>query len=220
LGLLNRAPAVYRTPEARAEGEFVDWLSQPTAFGLQPQELELVDARTQRWPGFIEPVDCFLFHFTYHLPNGEISGVGLAGPVCNAFRADLSAWPVADVYAAYAGWYAEHPEIGEVDAAELNEEQRTQIDAISQELSRLRYDQAKLVKVAQFFGSEHLVFSARREGVPGTIVLEEARAEWFPTRSGSRPLDPTVAYCMFKGRRLLRAFNESEASQSEPDDNE
>jgi len=208
LGLLDRAPAEFRTAAARAEGEFVDWLAQPTAFGLQPQELDLIDSRRQWWPGYSDPVECFLFHYTYLLPGVEIDGVGIAGPVCNTFRADLSAWPVEDIYAAYAGWYAEHDEIREVPAEDLDAAQYTQVEVVAERLRELGYDQPRLVTLGHFFGSEHLVFAADHNGQRGTVIIENGQAEWFPAGSESRPLEPVVAYFMFKGRRLLRAFNQ------------
>lgn len=209
LGLLDRAPAELRSTAARAEGEFVDWLTQPTAFGLQPQELVSIDSRRQWWPGYSEPVDCFLFHFTYLLPGGEITGVGIAGPVCNAFRADLSSWPGEDIYAAYAGWYAEHDEILEVQAEDIPAGQLTHVEVAAQRLRQTGYDQPRLVKLGRFFGSEHLVFAAEHAGRRGTVITENGHAEWFPAGSESRPMEPTVAYFLFKGRRLLRAFNQA-----------
>jgi hypothetical protein len=207
LGLLDRAPPEFNTPAARAEGEFVDWLSQPTAFGLQPQELDLIDSRRQWWPGYAEPVDCFLFRYNYLLPGGEIAGVGIAGPVCNAFRADLSAWPVEEIYAAYAGWYAEHEEIREIAAEDVPAAEHTHVEVVAERLREKGFGQPHLVKVGQFFGSEHLVFSAQENGQRGTVIIEDEQADWFPAGSESRPLESTVAYCIFKGRRLLKAFN-------------
>ncbi len=116
LGESQRVPPRFRSPAALAEGELAAWLAQPTRFGLPPNELELIDASRQPWPGYDEPVECYLFHFEYHFPQGEFSGVGIAGPITHAFYADLEDLPPEDVYALYAGWSVEHDEISETPA--------------------------------------------------------------------------------------------------------
>ena len=57
--------AAIATPEARAEAELCVWLAEPTQYGVPPTSCELFDHRQQHWPGFDEPVDCYLFQFQY-----------------------------------------------------------------------------------------------------------------------------------------------------------
>ncbi len=75
------------------------------------------------WPSYTEPQTCYLFRFTYPLSNGQYTNVGIAGPVVHAFNADMAELPELDIYAAFAGWQAEHPEIFEVARSEFNSSQ-------------------------------------------------------------------------------------------------
>jgi hypothetical protein len=125
MGLSERIEPQYATPEARAEAELCVWLAEPTQYGVPPTTCELFDHRMQPWPGFSEPVNCYLFQFQYvlTLPEGErsYSNIGIAGPLVHAFVADLGDLPPDDIYAAFAGWQAQHEEIREYDVARLSQ---------------------------------------------------------------------------------------------------
>lgn len=207
LGLLDRVPENRRSPAARAEGEFAEWLSRPEQFGLAPQALSLVDQCRQRWPGYEEAVDCYLFDFEYHLPQGDLSGVGIAGPLLHCLAADLSDLPPADIYAAYAGWCAEHEEIKETAAADLPPEALERFQSLAAGLRDLGYVRVQLVKRGEFFGEELWVAAAVRSEVSGVLVLDGREVHWFPSAVSRRPLGPTEAYDIVKGRKLLRVFN-------------
>src|SRR5439155_443086 len=114
VGRLDRADEADQTPLARAEGDLAHYLAQPSLFGIPPAAIELVDQRRQRWPGCDQPVDCFLFRYEFHLGERILSGIGMAGPILHAMRADLSDLSPLDIYAAYAGWCSEHAEIREL----------------------------------------------------------------------------------------------------------
>ena len=93
LGLSDQMDPQYTTETARAEALVAVELAQPTFFGIPPVELQLVDARTQFWPGYEEPVRCYLFRYAYRFAAGEYSNVAIAGPLVHAFAADLSDLP-------------------------------------------------------------------------------------------------------------------------------
>jgi hypothetical protein len=210
LGLAERIPPDYASAESRAEGELAAWLSEPLHFGLPPHEMELVDRRTQYWPGYEQPVECFLFRYTYRTQTGEFSGVGIVGPVTHSFMVDFDDWPPADIYAAYAGWQAEHDEIVERAVENLSPQARLAATERCAALATQGYDDARPVKVGGFFGEEQLVATARRGGDPGVVVVAGGRASWY--RSGNRrasraAIGPTEAYFIHKGRELLRTFN-------------
>jgi hypothetical protein len=207
LGQLDRAPPQYRTPVARAEGELAHWLSQPSRFALPPQQMELIDACTQYWPGFDEPVDCFLFRFDYRLPQGEFSGVGMGAPVTYSFYADLQDLPPADIYAVYAGWSAEHEELTETDAATLSAEEIGRWEETRQRLQRDGYENIQLAKIGHFFSHDVPVAIASHGPQPGVLVVDGDDVLWFPQRGASRPMGPTEAYYLYKGRKILAAFN-------------
>ena len=120
LELLGQIDERLRTPQALAESELAAWLSSPQQFGLPPERIEWLDSRTLYWPGYEEPRDCYLFRFSYQLPRGAWSSVGIAGPVTEALACDLTGLEGEDIYAAYAGWQVEHEEIFEVPPARFN----------------------------------------------------------------------------------------------------
>lgn len=207
LGLQDRASEEDRAPEARAAGELAAWLAEPGQFGVPPQSIELVDACHQYWPGYDEPVDCWLLRFEYHLGGRSWSGIGIAGPVVHAMAVELADLPPADIYAMYAGWSAEHAEIGEMAASELTAAHLAAWQRARAEVARQGFERLELVKSGWFFGEEHWVATARHSGRPGVVVFDGSRVEWFAQGTGRRPPGPTEVYYLYKGRKLLRVFN-------------
>lgn len=208
LGREDRAAAEHRSPAAIAEAEFAAWLALPTRFGLPPGSIELVDSRTLPWPGYSQPVACYLFRYEYRASEKSISGIGLAGPATHAFAADLSDLPPADIYAAYAGFDASHADITETPADELSADDRSTWARVAALLDKAGYARVNLVKASRFFGETHFVATAEREGRPGVAVYDGAACDWHADSPGARPLGPTEVYCLHKGRKLLRAFEQ------------
>ncbi len=211
LGQADRIPSEYRTPEARAESELAVWLAQPTQFGAPPHRLQVVDSRRLYWPGHDKPVDCYLVRYEYILPRGVFSGIGLVGPVTYALRADLSDWPPLDIYATYAGWFAQHPDIRETEASQLSPEERKTLEQKVQKLAGPEFEQVRLAIVAHFLGDTLLVATARRAAHNGVLVIEnENPPHWFPLRPVDRGPGVQEVYQRFKGRKMLAAFNPPE----------
>lgn len=207
LGKLDRVAEQVRTSVARAEGELAARLALPTYFGAPPTALELVDASRRAWPGYAEPVDCYLFRYEYRWGDRSLSGIGMAGPLVHAFRADLADLPPDDIYAAYAGWGTEHPEIAEIEADELSPDQQAAWNDARQRLVEQGYPSPRLVKLGRFFGEEHFVAAAQREGRPGTVIVTDDQIEWHVHAGTPRSPGDDEFYCIFKGRKLLRAFH-------------
>jgi hypothetical protein len=197
----------FTTPTARAEAELALWLAQPSQMGIPPTQMEPLDSRTQFWPGFDEPVECFLFRFTYRLPAGEYSNVGIAGPLTHAFGADLLDLPPDDIYAAFAGWHVDHEEIYETDAAALTETQRLEVTRFERKLRDHDYDAIQPTLFGMFLGDKVLVARAVSEGNSGIAVIDDQQPAWLPTRNTMRPIGSQEAWSIYKGRRLLRTFN-------------
>jgi len=183
------------------------WLSDPTNLGVAPGEMELLDQRRQYWPGYDEPVECYLFRFRYHLPQGSYENVGIAGPMAHALAADLNDLTPEDTYAVFAGWHAEHDEITEVDVREMTQWVRAEADRLLRRLSDAGFEHIKPVKLGFFFGERVLVTAARRDGEPGTAVADVDQEYWIPAGDPQRPIGPDEAYWMVKGRKLLQQFN-------------
>ncbi|RMF39964.1 MAG: HEAT repeat domain-containing protein, partial [Planctomycetota bacterium] len=208
LGIAEEIDEAYREPQALAESELAAWLAAPDQFGFPPAEMELVDARTQYWPGFDEPQPCWLFRFTYQLPGGgTFSNIGLAGPVAMAFQADLGNLPVDDIYAAMAGWHAEHPEIFEVPVHGMNADQRAELERLVRVAEREGFASIQPIALAFFFQTVTLVARAEQEGRSLCIVADGDGVLALPSGSGPEAMTPEVATCIYRGRRLLRAFN-------------
>ena len=72
LGLSDQVDPQYTTDTARAEAMVALELAQPTFFGIPPAELQLVDDRTQFWPGYEEPIRCYLFRYAYRFAAGAV----------------------------------------------------------------------------------------------------------------------------------------------------
>lgn len=207
LGRLDRAAEEHRTPEARAAGELAAKLALPTAFGVAPRAIELVDATRSFWPGYEGRVDCFLFRYEYQWGDRMLSGIGIAGPLTHALQADLADLPPADIYAAYAGYGAEHPEISELPADELSAAQKAAWEMRRNELTSQGYDEIELVLFGRFFDEQHFVATARRASQLWALIVDGRNLERYSMSGGARSLGPREAYLIHKGRKLLRAFN-------------
>jgi hypothetical protein len=212
LGLRDQVDPKYATPEARAEAELCVWLAEPTQYGLPPTSCELIDHRQQHWPGFSEPVDCYLFRFQYVVTvegEGErsFSNIGIAGPLAHAFFADLGDLPPDDIYAAFAGWHAQHEEIREFDVARLSRSEKLEVERLKRRLHDAGYSRIEPQRMGYLFGDKALVALTERQGVEGVAVADFQETAFFPQRSSRRPVGPDEAYCIYKGRKLLKAFN-------------
>jgi len=211
LGIKDRIDPQHMTPVARAEAELCVWLAEPTQYGLPPVTCELFDQRRQLWPGYDAPVECFLFRFQYvvTLEDGRersFSNIGIAGPVTHAFVADLGDLPAGDIYAAFAGWQAEHEQIRELDVERLSKSEQLEVERLKRRLIDAGFAEIEPRRVGYFFGDKALVALARRDGAPGVAVADFQEISFFPRRA-NRPLGPEEVYCIYKGRKLLAAFN-------------
>ncbi len=207
LGHPERAAAEWRTPESQAIAELAAWLAEPTQLGLAPAHLEVIDSCVQYWPGYHEPQQCFLIRFEYRRASESWAGIGIAGPLVYALLVDLVDLPPAEIYGTYAGWHAEHEEIEEILAEDLDERDRALWQQIARHLRSQGYDAPELVLLGRFFGEEQFVAEAQTQGQPGVVIYEHGRIHWFPTARTRRPPGPKEVYWRFKGRKLLAALN-------------
>jgi hypothetical protein len=207
LGMLDEVAQQYRSPVARAEAELVLWLAEPAQFGFPPQQVDLIDSRRQYWPGYDEPVDCFLFRYVYRLPLGELSNVGIAGPVVHGMTADFTELPVEDVYAAFAGWHAEHDDLVEYEVDELPAARAAEAESIRTRISAAGYDSLQVRRFGLFFDQLVLIATAIYNGVFGSVIADKERSYWCPQTEAPASLGPDDAYHLYKGRKLLDAFN-------------
>jgi hypothetical protein len=212
LGLTARIAAEYTTPVARAQAELCVWLAEPTQYGVPPTACELFDHRRLHWPGYGTPIDAYLFQFQYTVTVDELqrsySNIGIAGPLVHAFVADLGDLPPDDIYAAFAGWQAQHADIREFDVAHLSQSEKLEAERLKRKLNDAGFCDIAPERMGYFFGDKALVATASREGVAGIAVADFSDTLFFPHRHRRRPLGIEEAYCIYKGRKLLKAFNE------------
>lgn len=212
LGIADRVDPEYATPLAVAEAELVVWLAEPTQFGIPPTEIELVEHRQQHWPGYNDAKDCFLFRFTYRLTIDGVgersySNVGIAGPLAYAFTADMGDLPPADIFAAFAGFQAEHADIFDVEVDRLSKSEQLEAVRLERRLHDAGFQEIQPFFMGYFLGEKALAATCLREGVPGAAVADFSEVFFFPARNAQRPLGPREAHCIYKGRKLLKAFN-------------
>ena len=218
LGISERIDELYTHPCAVAEAELALWLAQPQQLGLPPHTIELVDQRMLFWPSFDEPQACFLFRFQYRLPQGEWSNIGMAGPLIHSFAADLADLPVSDIYAAFAGWHAEHSEIYEVPSEHWNAAHQRLLVPLIRSLENHQHEVTKPLWLGFFLGEICLVAETKVDDAKGVAVTDGLETIWYPNVGRIRPLGPFEAYSIFKGRKMLRTFNPDLSSDLDLDD--
>jgi hypothetical protein len=201
LGLLDNIPDELKTDVARAEAELTLVLSDPMYFGFAPASCELVGQCNQFWPGYDEPVDCFLFRYTYPLEHGELQNVGIVGPLTHCISANVNHLPPEDIYAAYAGWHVQHEDIVTIEINTENQLQQIEVEKRIRQISDAGFETVIPVFIGSLFGERSLIAKARKDNRFGAIVAAPAEIEWF------EGLVPETSFDIHVGRRLLRSFN-------------
>jgi len=203
LGIDDRLPQERITAEALAEAELALALAEPTSLGLPPTKLECIDHRTLYWPGYDDEQECFLFRFTYDLGVKQYENIGIGGPLAYAFQNDLTDTPHDDLYAAFAGWHAQHEEIYTV---EPNQRARD----VERYLRRLEAEGFRGIEplgVGLIFGETSLLAQAELNGTSGVAIVDDTDGPIFFREIKPRKLDAFVVHCIYKGQRLLREYN-------------
>ena len=200
----------YLTDCARAEAALAAWLGERTQFGIPPHEIELVDERTLFWPGYDDEQDCYLFRYTYRFPQGVLTNYGLAGPIEHAFATDITHMEVDDVYAMFAGWHADHEEIEDAVPEQLSPAGQVELERLVRRMRDHGLEEIQPALFCQFFGDKAMVaqavdFTQPSEQQRGWAVADALDVIWLPTAPRFGPVEASYVY---KGRRLIRAFNE------------
>lgn len=209
LGLDDLIAPRFLTEESLAEARLALWLSEPNNYSVPPTKLELIDHRELYWPGFQEAQDVYLFRFHYEMGASTVSNIGISGPMTYAFGADLADLPIEDIYAAFAGWHMEHPEVRDFPYEQLKEIASYNIKPLIKRLRDAGHSKLKHVTIGMFFGEHVLVSNTNRGKLQGVAVTTINDLLWFPTTSRLRPLTAREAYSIFKGRIILKSFNEA-----------
>ncbi len=207
LDLADQIEAEYSTEVAKAEGELALWLSHEQQMGIPPTELECIDQCNQFWPGFETPVDCYLIRYHFRFGETGYSNIGIVGPLTHSITANLTDLPSSDIYAIYAGWHAEHEEIQQQDVTQLDHSQKMEVEPFEQILSRSGYQDIELHTWGSFLGDPVLVAKVKQDGAAGVAIVDSSDIFWHPHQPGPRPLTADDVYNLYKGRKLMQAFN-------------
>lgn len=207
LGFGDQVDPQYATDVARAEAELALWLAQPSQFGVPPTRMELLDRREQSWPGYDEPVACFLFRFYYEMGGAAFSNVAIVGPVTLTLAADLNALPMDDLYALFAGWQAEHEDIYRLDHRRVEGGQHVAAQRLAQFLAEAGYTDIQPAWLGSFFGELSLVANAVHDRERGVAVVDQDGIFWRGAGGSPRPLGPDEVHDLYKGHKILSTFN-------------
>lgn len=207
LGFSDEVEPQYTTAEARAEAELALWLSQPQNMAVPPSKLEVLDRRTLYWPGYDSPVDCLLWRFSYDFGGNEFSNVGITGPAIHAFAADMAELPIDDIYAAFAGWQAEHEDIFEVPEPAWNPAQTRRAESLVRYLEHEGCEAVRPRLLGIFLDEEGVAADVEKEGKTAVAATDGLETVLYVTENRLRPLTPVDAWNILKGRKMLRQFN-------------
>ena len=208
LGILDKVDDEFSNIVARAEAEFIAYLSQPAQFGIAPQHVELLDQRELAWPGYEEPRNCYLFQFIYHFEMGDFTNIGIAGPVVKALQPDLTSLSHDDILALFAGWHVDHPDILAIEADRTVGQDQLYLARMLDSLqSSEEYSQVVPVLLAKLLEQNALIASAQRNDTTGWAIVSEDSISWVPIGSPQSPITAEDTFHLFVGRSLLRSFN-------------
>lgn len=207
LGFGDEIDESYRSDSATAEAELALWLTQPHQMGVPPTHVEFIETRRLLWPSFNDPVDVNLVRFEYNLGQNVYSNIGLTGPAVYSMSCDLADMPVDDIFAIYAGWHAEHPEIFVVTADSFNEAQHRAMESFGQHLQHLGYESIQPQLLGFFLDETAGVFVAQREDTQCVVATDGLETIDHPTAGRARPLSAADLFNLYKGRKMLRTFN-------------
>jgi hypothetical protein len=178
-------PAEASAPDFMARAEFAQWLAHPNELGRPPDELEIRDHRTMRWPPDFAERPVWLLRYVVHNKNGldpDDIGVGMVGPSTWCFFSyDMEQRPPDDCYALHCFWEMERERIAmhdvEANSVEYNAMlsqwtgttlEGVRIEHVAELETELRHPQ-KLVAVA----------GGKRSGNTGWVVLDGSDSRWY-----------------------------------------
>ena len=195
---------------AIAESRLAIWLSEPDQMGLAPSRIELRDTREMYWPSYEHPVVCYLFQFWYGSGDNALTNIGICGPMTHALSADLTPLPNDDVYALFAGWQTTHQEIFHLTVPQAEKFHASEIRRLNGVLTENEIEEMNVVTAASFFGELVLIATGQRDGQNGTAIADQQDITWVVESNAAAPIDWTLAFAMWRGRRLLSTFNQED----------
>lgn len=197
----------YRFPQSLAESELASWLASPEQYAIPPTRIEHLETRTLYWPGYEEPRDCYLFQFYYQLPQGAYTNIGIVGPLTHTFTCDLIALSVDDQFAVFAGWHAEHEEIYEVSANQLNAPQMQEVQRLEEFYRLSGFEVEATIALTFLLGETALLAQLSRGSILYYGITDGLESVCFPVGNHPSSMTPEIVLAIYRGRKLLKAFN-------------
>jgi hypothetical protein len=207
LNILDEIDEAQRDDLAIAEAKLANWLSEQSQFGVAPSEIQLIDQRELYWPSYEHPVLCHLFRFRYGKGPQAFQNLGLVGPIVHAFPTDIRWLGMDDIYAAFAGWQAEHPEIYELNIEQALKYHPQIVRQRNSALKDREYQQIEPILLGHLLGDWILVASAINEASEGFAMTDGKSVHWFGNNE-QQPVNASFAYMIYRGRRMLQSFNQ------------
>jgi hypothetical protein len=91
--------------------------------------------------------------------------------------------------------------------ARLSKSEHLEVERLKRRLNDAGYTAIEPQRMGYFFGEKALVSSVQRQGVAGVAVADFRDIMFFPQRHTRRPIGVEESYSIYKGRKLLKAFN-------------
>ncbi|WP_254508713.1 HEAT repeat domain-containing protein [Anatilimnocola floriformis] len=206
----DRIPEAATNPDFQAKTTFARWLSHPNELGRAPDEIEIIDKRELVWPPEHEPTDFWLVRFLARDPEGleaDRIDCGLVGSMTWSFLTyQMHLRPPEDAYAIHC--YFEMQNLNLIEEAEVDDPS-DYAHQVAQWQGPPLVD-LKLQEVAEISPELQItprlvvLGTATVEGVPGWIVLDGPRSQFYPAAeqpSDASRIPPTLM--MHVGRQIL-----------------
>lgn len=188
LNELNRPdmiPAAAREPDFVAKADFAQWLAHPNELGRPPDELDIYDHRTLRWPPDFTEHPVWLLRYVVRQDNGldpDDVGIGMVGTGTWCFFSyKMEQRPPEDIYALHCYWGLEDGQIAMHDV----EAQSTEYDELLAQWTGPVLDGARIEHVAELETVlRHprkllAVAGGKQNGVEGWVVLDGPDSRWY-----------------------------------------
>ena len=124
------------------------------------------------------------------------------------FDCDLTTLAHDDIYALFAGWHVDHPDIFPTEANRVAGQDSLQLQRMLRSLTDSEeFEETYPAILGTLLERRFLVASAMRKGENGWAMVSEDEVSWIDVGNPERPIGAGEAFYLFVGRALLRSFN-------------
>ncbi len=202
-------PTESMEPLFQARAEFANWLAHPNELGVAPDEVQLIDHRTLRWPPEYAAKPFWLLSYRLNDRTGlepDRVGCGLVGSMTWCFFSyDMEQRPPEDNYAMHCYWEMRNQELiteaDDIDAASYSSLLKQWVGA-ALEAPRVMAvaDVSPKLKLANRLVG---IAEARLDAQDGWVALDGAQSRWYPRADQPEGTDAATVLWVHVGRQLL-----------------